>query len=206
MTTPKASKEIWETKKPMYTNTLSTGYLENPRRTWEIHGVLGNQIGMHCIKASSLRLRISTELCEFEDFWPSNDRLGRSQCYVFQCADFLKVWCDTIGHARRTTPFFVAALNNQDRALALFPFGIETRSGVRILTFLDGGVCDYNSPVVFPENGELDSAALQEMFDSLKRILPRFDIVVLEKMPNTIHTVCNPLTRLRVTKYRESGY
>jgi CelD/BcsL family acetyltransferase involved in cellulose biosynthesis len=166
------------------------------------------------MKSSSLSLSngfrgtisVSGDLADFANIWPSTDRLGTSRCFVFQCADFLNVWCDTIGQARHTATKFVAIRDDRGSPALLLSLGVERRFGVRILSFLDGGVADYNCPVLFPAGERLDAAVMKEVWEGLARISADFDVVVLEKMPEMVQDLKNPLVTQASQQFSNSGY
>src|SRR5450759_3425056 len=106
------------------------------------------------------RIRGTNDLRDLAGLWPRTDDVGPARCYAFQCADILEVWHDTIGAARRTQALFVAIVDAEDRPLMLLPLGIERRHGLRALTFLDGGVSDYNAPIVFPVARDWDTRTI----------------------------------------------
>jgi len=145
---------------------------------------------------TSFKIRIATELTDFADLWPRTDRYGRAHCYVFQCADILQVWSDTVGKARGTQTLFVAVFDDIGQPLLLFPLGIERDRGIRTLRFLDGGVSDYNAPVVFEPTRTWERHTVERMWQELIRALPRFDVAIFEKMPADICGVPNPLVVL----------
>ena len=151
----------------------------------------------------SVQIRVTSKLEDFADWWPRTDRLGAGLCYAFQCADILDIWRDTIGAARKIQTLFVAVLGEGERPQLLLPLGIERRHHMRVLTFLDDGVSDYNAPVVFPGAPELD---FERIWQDLMRLLPPFDVAIFEKMPDDICGVLNPLMKLRVTNYSMSGH
>lgn len=151
-------------------------------------------------------LLVSENLRDFDNIWPTTDRVHGSQCYAFQCADFLNVWCNTIGRARRTSTLFVAVMDSHGSPLALLPLGIERRFGIRILGFLDGGVADYNCPVLFPGSGQLENAETRKMWHALASISHGFDVVVLEKMPGFMQELKNPLVTPATHRFPSSGY
>ena len=124
---------------------------------------------------------LSEDIRDFAAFWPRTTELGAARSWVFQCADIVEVWCDTIGTARHIQPLFVAVVDAESRPLALFPLGIERRQGARVLTFLDGGVCDYNAPILFPAARHWDPPIVRAIWRALAKALPPFDIAILEK-------------------------
>lgn len=148
----------------------------------------------------------SGDLADFADIWPATDQPGTSRCFVFQCADFLSVWCDTIGRARHTAAKFVAILDDRGNPAALLPLGVERKFGVRVLSFLDGGVADYNCPVLFPAGEQLAGAAMKEVWASLARMSADFDVVLLEKMPEAVQDLNNPLVTPASQRFSHSGY
>src|SRR5438046_10506619 len=93
---------------------------------------------------------------DLEDVWPRSQDLKTAQCYAFQCADLLEVRCETIARARKAEPLFVAAVDAAGNPLMLLALAIERRQGLRTLTFLDGGLSDYNAPVLFAAAGDWD--------------------------------------------------
>ena len=145
-------------------------------------------------------------LSDFNDFWPRSQQLKAARCYAFQCADILEVRCRTIALARKIETLFVAVLDAERNPLLLLPLGIERRHGVRILTFLDGGLSDYNSPVVFPGVREWAEDDVRMLWRRLQEILPPFDIAILDKMPKWIGDLPNPLILLDTSPFPSSGH
>ncbi len=143
---------------------------------------------------------------EFAELWPRTDHRGSAHCYAFQCADFLEVWCDTIGRARGTSAFFVAVFDNLEQPVLLLPLGIERHRGIRVLRFLDGGVCDYNAPVVFEPVRDWRSDDVARLWRELSRVLPPFDVAIFDKMPADICGTINPLVTLGSAPFAESGH
>jgi len=159
------------------------------------------------------RICLTRNIREFADFWPRTGRIGIARCYPFQCADLLELACETLVKARNIEPLFVAILGPQDQPLALLPLGIENHKAysrviksVKILTFLDGGLSDYNAPIVFPGVMEWDLATVRAIWKRLGRLLPKYDIAILDKMPERIGDLPNPLWLLKTEKLNESGH
>jgi CelD/BcsL family acetyltransferase involved in cellulose biosynthesis len=148
----------------------------------------------------------TSELPDLAAFWPRSDRLGSAQCYAFQCADILEVWCDTIGAARNIQPQFVAVVDAIGHPLMLLPLGIQNRRGTRILTFLDGGVSDYNVPVLFSDTTDWNAQIVSAIWKALRTLLPPFDIAVLEKMADRAGDFANPLLFLGSSSQPDSGH
>lgn len=155
--------------------------------------------------AVSGRVRISRDFPDFASVWPRSDTPGATRCHAFQYADVLEVWLKTIGAARGVDPYFVVFHDERGEPRFAVALGIERRFGVRILTFLDGGVSDYNAPVVFA-NGAARPYPLHEFVTLLARLLPPFDLVMFEKMPADVLGVPNPLVRPGMESHTPSGH
>lgn len=138
--------------------------------------------------------------------WPRTGSVGAARAYAYQYADILEVWCETVGRARAVTPAFAAVFAASGEPALLLPLGIERKNGIRILRFLDGGVCDYNAPVVFPAAAKWGATEMHAAWDELRRQLPPFDIAILEKMPAMVEDFANPLLRLATQQHSESSH
>ena len=149
---------------------------------------------------------LTHDLSDFNDLWPRSQQLKDARCHAFQCADILEVRCNTIATARNMETLFVAVVDAESNPLMLLPLGIERRQGVRILTFLDGGLSDYNAPVVFPATRDWGGDDVRMVWRGLQHILPSFDIAILEKMPERIGDLPNPLILLGTSPFPSAGH
>lgn len=138
--------------------------------------------------------------------WPRTDRMGEARCHVFQCADVLEVWQDTIGRALGVRARFVGVFDRAGEPVMLLALGVERRRGVRVLTFLDGTVSDYNGPVLFPASRAIDDLAWPDLWAAIRAALPAFDVALLDKMPPEIGGLPNPILRLATARMAESGH
>jgi CelD/BcsL family acetyltransferase involved in cellulose biosynthesis len=152
-----------------------------------------------------LRVLIAGAPGEFGGMWPRSDDLGEASAYVFQCADVVEAWIESFGRARGTEVLLVLIADAQGNPLLAIPLGVETHYGIRVLSFLDAAVSDYNAPIVYPGWYEL-AARFPQIWDKLVGLLPRFDILFLTKMPSHINHAENPMLELRVTEGIVSGH
>ena len=151
-----------------------------------------------------MRISVSGSLADFDAWWPRSGTSCEARCFAFQCADILEVWCDTIGAANHIEPVFVTVFGASGKPALLLALGIEVRNGVRVLRFLDGGVSDYNAPVVFPEASSWGPETVATVWAQLSRALPPFDLAMLEKMPDVVGDLTNPLYALATAPHAES--
>ena len=159
------------------------------------------------------RICITSDIRDFAGFWPRSDRLGEARCYPFQCYEILELQCATIARARNAEPVFVTVFGQSDEPLALFPLSIETDfeftralRQIRVLRFLDGGLSDYNAPVVFPAVADWDGKIVRAVWSTLRKHLPRFDVAAFEKMPDRVDDLPNPLSLLKTSAREVSGH
>ncbi len=152
---------------------------------------------------TSFQIEVTSNLGDLADCWPTAAEHGEAHCYPFQYADLLHIWCETIGRARKIEPVFVAVRSHGREPLMLLALGIERTNGVRVVSFLDGGVSDYNAPVLFPDIERLRFDAA-DFWRHLRSHLPPFDIALLEKMPAQIDGIANPLAPLATHNRSES--
>ncbi len=153
-----------------------------------------------------VEIQTSRDLDAFKDIWPRSDDLGATRCHVFQCADVLKVWLETIGAARGVDAHFVVVSNERGEPWFALPLGVERRYGLRVLTFLDGGVSDYNAPVIFADAPAGRSFPVPALIERLRAFLPPFDLVMFEKMPAEVLDYSNPLVRQGMDHHVPSGH
>lgn len=141
------------------------------------------------------RVSVVTATGGLDHAWPGITASGDARCHVFQTREYLALWQETIGAARRFRPLYVRVDQGQT-PLLLLPLGIEKRRGLRILSFADGGVADYNAPVLFPAAASLDAAAMQLIWQRICALVPPFDLALLEKMPDSVKGRANPMRHL----------
>lgn len=140
----------------------------------------------------ALRVDVSADIATFDAIWPRINQRSEAASYIFQAREQIDIWLDTIGAARRVRPYFVR-VTRDGAPVMLLAMGIEPRHGARVLIFLDGGVCDYNAPILFPGAEALSQEDMKALWPSILAALPRFDAIVLEKAPQEINGRNNPL-------------
>lgn len=77
---------------------------------------------------------------------------------------------------------------------------------MRVLKFPDFGFSDYNAPVVFPPVANWDGRTFRAIWRGVRKLLPAFDILMLEKIPEYVGDITNPFIFLRTTSDRFTGY
>ncbi|MDO8970466.1 MAG: hypothetical protein Q7U74_07250, partial [Saprospiraceae bacterium] len=141
---------------------------------------------------SAARILVTSDIREFNHFWPSSNGTGSARCYVYQCSELIELYCKAVVPARQGEPYFVAVMNKNDEPLVLLPVTIERRLTVRVLRFIDGGLSDENAPVLFERVRSWGLHDMLFVWNALRGIL-RFDIAIFEKMPAYVDDLPNPL-------------
>lgn len=149
---------------------------------------------------------LARSVTDLSMFWPRSNQPHDAWCYAFQYADILEVRCATIATARNVESLFLAVVDNQKQPLMLLPWGIERRWGIRVLSFLDGGLSDYNAPIIFPAAQQWGENEMRSVWQGLQCILPPFDVAILDKMPEQVGDVPNPLNLLGTDSFSSSGH
>jgi CelD/BcsL family acetyltransferase involved in cellulose biosynthesis len=144
---------------------------------------------------------LTKELNDLSAIWPRSNNLHRARCYAFQCADILEVWCRTLGVARQTQPLFIGVMSHLREPLMLLALGLERRDKLVVLTFLDGGVCDYASPILFPACAHWSEKTVRILWNQLEQVLPAYDTAILERMPDHVEELRNPLMSLATSRH-----
>lgn len=155
---------------------------------------------------SHCRVQVSRNLADLASVWPGFAEASGHALLAFQHREVLEVWRDTIGLARQVDPLFVRVDSPHGTPLMLLPLAIERGGGVRQLAFMDGGVADYNAPVLGGAATSIDATAMRQLWHSIVAVVPAFDVVRFTKMPATVAGVPNPLVLLGATPDRHSAY
>ena len=137
--------------------------------------------------------------------WPSVDDDRDRKMYVFQSREFLALWLDTIGSANRIESYLFVVSDGDGQVVLYLPLVIETKFNVRLLRFMDGGVADYNAPILAAKR-TLSQPEFAQVWSQILSLLPRFDVVDLKKIASNVDGAFNPLRYLDCTAFAESGH
>jgi CelD/BcsL family acetyltransferase involved in cellulose biosynthesis len=151
---------------------------------------------------SGVDLEVHGDPREVEADWRAFEQ--RADCTVFQVYDWIAKWQRHVGARRRIVPAIVLGRDDEGNLLFILPLAIETRGGVRRLTWLGSELCDYNAPLLAPHFGDQQSAQrfglLWQDIVNLLQTHPqfRFDLIDLQKMPEAVGAQRNPFLNLKV--------
>ena len=126
--------------------------------------------------------------------WPGVEDAHAYDMHVFQCREFLAIWAETVGVARAARPRLVV-VRRAGTPVMYLPLCVETHYGVRVLRFMDGGVADFNAPIL----AKSGAPRVDEMKPLLRRIARQIggvDAFDFPHMPIHLAGTSNPLAGL----------
>jgi CelD/BcsL family acetyltransferase involved in cellulose biosynthesis len=155
-----------------------------------------------------LQLFVSHDLSAVEAEWRGFEQ--NADGTVFQCFDWLATWQKHVGSRAGATPAIVIARGGGGIACIL-PLAVSPWLGLRRLTFLGCGLCDYNAPLLAPDFTVRFGAHFPDVWRAIGALLQsdarwRHDVVLLDRMPGEVGTQPNPLLARAVSRHASSAY
>lgn len=150
--------------------------------------------------ADGISLSVSEDLAAVESDWRDFER--HADGTVFQTYRWLSTWQRCIGAFADVRPAIVIGRDGQNRLLFLLPLATQPLRFGRELVWLGSDLCDYNGPLLAPHFtemlGQTDFAAVWRRVVAALLAHPRlrFQVVRLQKMPDSIGAQPNPMLRL----------
>lgn len=112
------------------------------------------------------------------------ERLAASgAAWPFQRANWLSAWYATHGRAPGVTPLLVTIRGERGEDLAAFPLVLRRTGGLRVIEPADGGITDYNAPILAPQAARTPQEA-KRLRDALFAALPPADLFAWQKLPS----------------------
>ena len=134
----------------------------------------------------------------FEDVasvWKCIEETG--QPFVFQSYAWVKEWYRIVADSDSVKAYFVVVEYPRGTPLMLLPLGIRQGTFVKYLVWLGGVLSDYHAPLL---DANYSNVINERLFDAIwqevKKLLPPFDAIFLEKQPECIANQKNPFTQL----------
>jgi CelD/BcsL family acetyltransferase involved in cellulose biosynthesis len=158
---------------------------------------------------SGIALDVYSDLAAVERLWRAFE--ADADCTAFQTFDWLSAWQRHIGSRSASTPAIVVAQDKTAATLLVLPLAV-TAGFVRELTWLGSNLCDYNAPLLARDFAQRitpdEFVSLWEASLALIRNSPhwRFDVVRLEKMPETVRAQRNPMLALGTAAHPSGAY
>ncbi|RCS25157.1 GNAT family N-acetyltransferase [Phyllobacterium salinisoli] len=127
--------------------------------------------------------------------WPVGEPASSPEAryHAFQTKTFLGVWWATFGRSRGARLCLVEVRDGSGNPVMFVPLCIKMSKGAKILSFIDEGAADYNAPVLFPVPWEWSRPLAEQLWEAIVASLPAFDVFILDKMPEDVGGLINPL-------------
>lgn len=146
-------------------------------------------------------IRCSRSVADVSADWPASnsDSPGKLNSdanpnyHIFQTTTFLKIWETTYAPALKAELCLIEVRMQDGKPVVFLPFAIFPRNGIRILSFTDQGVADYNAPVLFECGIEWSKPQAENLWQQILMVLPAFDYAEFTNMPEKLGKLLNPL-------------
>ncbi|GJD97286.1 GNAT family N-acetyltransferase [Methylobacterium iners] len=144
-----------------------------------------------------LRAELHTSLEAVAPVWRVLEAEGVSTPY--QRLDWVGTVLAHLAGPAGATPLFVTVRDANGRLVMLVPLALTPRQGCRVVTWLDLGVCDYAMPVL-ADAFEPNAAQGAAIWDAVCAVLPRVDLIQIERIPLRAYGSSNPIAALAGTE------
>ena len=153
---------------------------------------------------ATFTVEIESSFAAALDRWERMIRDG-AVALPFQRCDWLAAWAETLGREPGVEALPVTIMDRAGRAVLALPLVRRRSRLLRTIAFADGGLTDYNAPIIMP-GAPREPAEAAGLWRALRRALPAADVIHFEKMPAAIEGLVNPLAILpRVRPSRLAG-
>jgi CelD/BcsL family acetyltransferase involved in cellulose biosynthesis len=166
---------------------------------------------LSAISAScDIKLDVHSDLDEVEQDWKIFESTANRS--AFQTFDWIAKWQRHIGARIDAVPVIVLGRDSGGQLLFIMPFAIETRGPIRCLRWLGSRLCDYNAPLLSERLADhLDAGKFPRLWMEIVDLLRtdphfHFDVIDLQKMPETAGTQKNPFLGLPVVPHPSGAY
>jgi len=157
-----------------------------------------------------VRIDVYEDMAAIERDWRAFE--PQADCTVFQRFDWLAAWQRHIGVLNGVPPAIVVGRDGAGAIQILLPLAVRKAGIVRELTWLGAELCDYNAPLLAANfSARIDADRFLALWQGIARCLQahsrlRFDVVDLEKMPETVGAKQNPMRHLGGTMTPSGAY
>jgi CelD/BcsL family acetyltransferase involved in cellulose biosynthesis len=155
--------------------------------------------------AAAVTVSLTSGLASLEREWREFER--SAACTPFQTYDWLSTWQRCVGEKAGVTPAIIAA-RQHGKLLFILPLAVRHKGRMRQLTFLGHTLCDYNAPLLAPDfSAHVSDTQFKALWKAALALLQRqcrYDLLLLDKMPEKVGQQSNPM-RLLETSLHPSG-
>lgn len=166
------------------------------------------RFALGAVRSNGISVNVTSDLASIEAEWRAFEQAADGT--VFQTFDWLSTWQRHVGAPRRVRPAVVVGRDGQGGLLFIFALSVERARGVRRLTWLASGLCDYNGPLLARDFAAQVGDGFAALWRNILTLLGaqgyRFDYVDLSKMLETTGSQRNPFFDLNLTPNPNGAY
>ncbi len=157
-------------------------------------------------RPEAIALEVHDGLAPVERRW--RDFEQTADATVFQTYEWLAAWQRHIGEREGVRPAVVVGSAANGETLFILPLAVVPRAYGRVLTFLGAELGDYNAPLLALDFARHvpDPLALMRRIFACLRAHVRYDVIVFERLPETVGGQPNPLLELPVMLHPSGAY
>ncbi len=155
-------------------------------------------------------LTVYDDLTAVENAWRGFQQ--DADCTAFQSFEWLSTWQRHIGARNGVTPCIVVVRDRNDATVMILPLAVRRAGLARELVWLGSELCDYNAPLLARDSGtRLDAAKFESLWRGALALVQRnprvrFDLIRLDKMPETVRGQQNPMLALPTMLHSSGTY
>ena len=147
--------------------------------------------------------RVFNTFDEIKEIWLKFER--NAEMYAFQRFDWLSNWHYEIGAKEGIKPQIIIIKNEKDEIISIMPFGISKIGFMRCLTWLGGKATDYHCPLI-SKTFKKEFPNINDILNSLRKLLPPFDLFLFNKQPEFIGDIRNPFVFEKCKPYKVDSH
>ncbi len=138
------------------------------------------------------RVQIGSSFAAERERWAEMAKDGA--CLAFQSGTWLDSWANTKGRDDAIEMLAVTVCDDNGGPIMALPL-VRERGLVTRIVFADGGLSDYNAPIL-TRHAPQDAIGALALWRALVAALPSCDQILLERMPQRVGDLLNPLALL----------
>jgi CelD/BcsL family acetyltransferase involved in cellulose biosynthesis len=146
------------------------------------------------VEAGVARIDVFASLAEARPDWDELEAVAGASPY--QAFAFADAWFQTIGAARRASPFIVVAREKSGAPLALMPFARRSRGLLGVVEFIGGKHANFNLGLFRPGRAWSAAALSGLLSAAAAQAEARVDLYALVNQPRDWQGRLNPLAAL----------
>lgn len=153
-----------------------------------------------------MKIKVFTNFEEVKEIWLNFEK--QACLYAFQTYEWLSHWYEIIGSQKDLSPYIVVVYNSNamDEIILLLPLCIQKDGFIKKLVWLGGDITDYHGPLINKNFYSKDNIDIIKLMNRIQKLLPKVDIMVLDRQPERIENIINPFVNKKCFHYHTDAY